>query len=409
MGKLLLAGQDLNNPLLINWPYSSAFEKQHFLDYESLVCEKTHGKVSSTGTNPTVLYLTYNQNFFQCDDEYCPINTTCSCIKALYSNLFYLFTTQCILQNLTTVPQDVNPETEIYLLAANDIWQIQSYSFANLVHLNTLVLSYNIISTIEDDAFLGLNNLTQLYLPYNKLNTIKSSYFKHLDSLIYLELQVNKISYIEPGSFDNLLHLEYLDLSNNQLSYLPDPFLRSQNLVDLYLQNNTLTKLPTTLVAKSPIQLYIRPLDYSYYVTLDLTDNQLTSIPEGFFDSDNMTKKWEYISLESNHLTFLSDELFGDVGSELLVLYIQNNNLTTLSEEMRDDFRSDIEIALHGNPWNCDCKLQWLSTYLYGNGSEPRWWFLDVDPYIVYCDRIDGQVTHIDMPIWNVTDDKFLS
>jgi hypothetical protein len=49
---------------------------------------------------------------------------------------------------------------------------------------------------------------------------------------------------------------------------------------------------------------------------------------------------------------------------QITKLFLQNNNLTSLDQNIV--FRIDElkEVELHGNPWTCDCNVQWIVDHI---------------------------------------------
>ncbi|XP_072013590.1 uncharacterized protein [Amphiura filiformis] len=401
MGNLLTGQFDKD---LINWPYSHNFANQRFLDQSSLVCNKTHGPI------PNWQWPVISFNDFYCDYKYpshCPIN--CSCWELTNHVIATLlgtseFVTDCDWRNITNIPTDIYAGSSGLELQDNKLNRIPAYSFIELVDLKTLDLYANNISEIEDEGFAGLRNLTRLDLRFNKLHTIKKSYFKHLISLVELDLRNNTISNIEQGSFKYLVRLEKLYLNYNRLKHLPDPFLYANQLTILELGANDLHELPLVLVAQAPTRY---DKDYTVYPntepTILLTYNKLKTIPQGWLNSPFMAKTWKRIDLGHNQITSLPKDIFETVRSQLEILYLHNNSLTTLPDGIFNNFPYDVTILLDGNPWNCNCSLQWLSTFLFGN--ESKYEYPTDERYTIYCDQVLGEDVH--RPLQNVSEEEF--
>jgi internalin A len=105
-----------------------------------------------------------------------------------------------------------------------------------------------------------------------------------------------------------------LDLRNNQLTTLPEAIAQLSNLSLLDLSDNQLTRLPEAIAQLSNLS------------GLDLSDNQLTTLPEAIAQLSNLT----VLSLSDNQLTRLPEAIAQL--SNLTVLYLSNNQLTTLPE-----------------------------------------------------------------------------
>ncbi|MBG1240332.1 COR domain-containing protein, partial [Nostoc sp. NZL] len=106
-----------------------------------------------------------------------------------------------------------------------------------------------------------------------------------------------------------LTNLQTLDLSSNQLSSLPPEFVQLTNLQTLYLSNNQLSSLPPEIVQLTNLQ------------TLDLSSNQLSSLPPEIGQLTNL----QTLDLSSNQLGSLPPEI-GQL-TNLQTLYLSNNPL----------------------------------------------------------------------------------
>ena len=119
--------------------------------------------------------------------------TECSCFWKPKTRQFL---TNCSNAELTSVPDNIPPNTTHLILNNNTFYQLRNNSFEKLVKLQWLDVSNCQIYQIEQFAFLGLKNLQTLSLKDNHLNEKKNSYI--------------------PGVFSMLAEkLTFLDISNN--------------------------------------------------------------------------------------------------------------------------------------------------------------------------------------------------
>ncbi|WP_193198371.1 COR domain-containing protein [Nostoc sp. MG11] len=107
-----------------------------------------------------------------------------------------------------------------------------------------------------------------------------------------------------------------LDLSDNQLGSLPPEISQLSNLTRLYLDNNQLGSLPPEICQLSQL------------TTLDLSNNQLGSLPPEICQLSQLTTLY----LHNNQLGSLPPEIYQL--SQLTTLYLHNNQLGSLPPEI---------------------------------------------------------------------------
>ncbi len=174
-----------------------------------------------------------------------------------------------------------------------------------------------------------------LDLSENELNNLPKS-IGNLPNLIRLNLRENKISSL-PESITNLSKLTYLNLSTNQLINLPKNIGNLSNLTHLYLLENQLCSLPQSICDLSSLKyLYLNGNRFSslaecghnkFYslITLGLSDNQFTSLPEWIGQIPSLTQ----LNLSGNQLTELPRWISNI--SNLSLINPDNNPLMDLS------------------------------------------------------------------------------
>ncbi|XP_028315199.1 matrix-remodeling-associated protein 5 isoform X2 [Gouania willdenowi] len=170
----------------------------------------------------------------------------------------------------------------------------------------------------------------KLNLGYNSLTEVEGSEFRSLRQLEMLMLHGNDISTIHPGAFYSLRSLQILKLSYNKLTSVnPGVFEGLVGLIRLHLDHNLID--------------FIEPYSFSGLSSLKLL--QL----EG-----NLLK-------EIHPHTFITVSLLGSFWtSGLKHLHISDNLLEQLpTAALQTTPRLEL-LSLHGNPWTCDCQLQWL-------------------------------------------------
>ncbi|XP_069831545.1 immunoglobulin superfamily member 10 [Dendropsophus ebraccatus] len=167
-------------------------------------------------------------------------------------------------------------------------------------------LGYNSLSKLTEGDFTGLKKLELLMLHSNEIQTIHENAFQDLSSLQVLKMSYNKVKTLHKNTFRGLKSMVRLHMDHNKLEFLsPELFYGLTALKLVHFEGNELRQLHTdTFVTLRFIQIFKTSSIKHIY----LSDNQLSSLPKDMF------------------------------------LYL--NELEGL--------------YLHGNPWSCDCSLQWL-------------------------------------------------
>lgn len=138
-----------------------------------------------------------------------------------------------------------------------------------------------------------------------------------------------------PGSFSKVSALEFLWLNFNEITVMNIKSLAGlANLTELRLQGNKLTSVPWTAFQDTP-KLKI----------LDLKHNRLDVLPEHAL---RHLPALTYLDLSFNQLSIISKDVF------------INWPLYQASEKTweKEGMFSNVVLALHDNPWLCDCRLK---------------------------------------------------
>ncbi|XP_052543444.1 immunoglobulin superfamily member 10 isoform X2 [Tympanuchus pallidicinctus] len=170
-------------------------------------------------------------------------------------------------------------------------------------------LGYNSLLTLTDTDFAGLEKLELLMLHSNEINAIPEKVFRDLRSLQVLKMSYNKVSVLQQDAFYGLKSLVRLHMDHNEIKFVnPNVFYGLTSLRLVHLEGNLLKQLhPDTFVTLSYLQIF----KVSSIKHVHLSDNTLTSLPREMFS-----------------------------------------------------YMSELEsIYLHGNPWACDCDLQWFAEW----------------------------------------------
>lgn len=155
-------------------------------------------------------------------------------------------TVECVNRALTSIPEWVDPETQVLDTSGNDIRTLPSNIFVRvrLTNLQRLYLRECRIDRIDNEALAGLTNLVELDLSYNLLTVVPSASFSYTPFLRDLVLASNPLKTVHSLAFKNTPNLVKLDLSHTQLVEIePKGFRGLELLESLKLNNNQLSTL----------------------------------------------------------------------------------------------------------------------------------------------------------------------
>uniref|UniRef100_A0A8C5TFE6 Leucine-rich repeat-containing protein 32 n=1 Tax=Malurus cyaneus samueli TaxID=2593467 RepID=A0A8C5TFE6_9PASS len=254
------------------------------------------------------------------------------------------------------------PTLRYLSLADNSIVMISHKMFQGSPSLVEIDLQRNIIMEIEEGAFETLANLSKLNLSTNSITCISDFNLRQLE---ILDLSRNSIETFRITKSDDEYSLRCLDLSGNKLLHFP-AFPQVNKLVTLNLSNNLIqltAEFPYNKMdymdsewlgasfylvdqkqSKNRSSLYLSQLVY-----LDLSYNEIKSIPDEFFESMlslhtlNLSKNCLQafaVSYESTLISLTVLDLSYNALQSLLLdaaalpnlkeFHIQNNHLQTL-------------------------------------------------------------------------------
>ncbi|KAM3964079.1 noki protein [Aphomia sociella] len=156
-------------------------------------------------------------------------------------------TVECVDRALITVPEPVDPATQVLDLSGNNLQILPQEAFARtgLVNLQRVYLRNCNIGQIHDRAFKGLTNLVELDLSHNLLTQIPANSFKDVPFLRDLTLAQNPILKVHSDALSNLGSVVKLDLSKCEIRDIAaDAFRNLRSLESLKLNHNKLRDLP---------------------------------------------------------------------------------------------------------------------------------------------------------------------
>ncbi len=213
----------------------------------------------------------------------------------------------------------------------------EQVSAADLAEVASLSFEWSGMTSLKANDFSGLSSLNSLKLHGNSLTALPEGLFQELVNLQILTLDHNSLTGLPPGVFSGLAKLQELSLSNNPLGSLSvDTFSGLTQLQRLQL-SSTLLSVPEGLFK-----------GLSRLEDVFLGDNSLTRLPEKVFNGLGSLRR---LFLYSNKLETLPEAVFNGLSS-LQVLDLNANSLSALPEGVFSGLTSLERLRLGGNPLN---------------------------------------------------------
>lgn len=228
-----------------------------------------------------------------------------------------------------------SPSLESVSLSSNSITKVAQNTFSSCPALAQISLHNNVILEIEDGAFDSLSHLAELDLSKNSIACIADF---NLCSLKVLNLSKNSVELFQSARSADLYNLLTLDLSENKMSHFPQ--LPQKNVLEyLDVSRNRIQSVNLTESPEMRSKAVLTKLKH-----LDLSYNQLRSLPESFF--------YCMLSLKVLKVSYNCISSFSvsaePVLSTLEVLDLSHNSLQSL--RLKDNtLKSLEELCLQGN------------------------------------------------------------
>ncbi|KFM57655.1 Chaoptin, partial [Stegodyphus mimosarum] len=212
------------------------------------------------------------------------------------------------------------PHLSTVVLFGNKINTVESFSFSNCTYLHTIVLSKNNLLSIESSAFHNLNRLSNIFLQDNQLQSFSFDAIASETSKLYLNLSSNALKELNHENTTSLkaLNVRTLDLTNNQISVIPDSFFLtvSRCLLHLLLSKNYISNLP--LVSLPTLQV------------LHLSHNNFDIVDPTVFECCSSV---QILFLNHNNISYIADSAFVRM-ERLRILDLSHNKISFLPADV---------------------------------------------------------------------------
>ncbi|XP_043188828.1 toll-like receptor 6 isoform X2 [Amphibalanus amphitrite] len=295
-------------------------------------------------------------------------------------------------------------------------------ALGRLTLLRRLDLGDNFLSDVAPQSLAELRQLSYLRLAGNQLRNVSAQLLAGQAALTMLDLSRNQIASIESGAFDVASGLRAIRLDANQLRNVNGLLAKLPQLLWLNASDNHIEFFDYALL---PLELrwldlhrnHLKEIGNFYNIeskikleTLDLSFNQVTHISRA-----SVPDSIKYFILASNRLTTVEPGTF-ESKRQLIRADLSSNQLGELDlkavtlpggetpSPVAEDGEQEAELLLAGNPFFCDCEMDWLHTI---NTVLPRRKY----PKVLDLDRVMCRLLHMPnslTPLRNTKPSDFL-
>ncbi|KAF0307009.1 Toll-like receptor 6 [Amphibalanus amphitrite] len=258
-------------------------------------------------------------------------------------------------------------------LSDNRLTQVPE-AVSDLQLLKVLDLGNNYISAVGGAQLAGMQQLFSLRLEGNVLTEVTHDMLRALPHVRILNLSGNRIQRVEPGAFESSGALEAVRLDANQLTQIDGLFAGLSRLRWLNVSDNSIARFDYASVPRGLVwldlhrneitelsnrddiadQMSIRTLDVSFNRLTELSGFHLPRSIELLLANDNLIQSVEQYTF------FLMSNLSR---VDLFANQITNMNLNALRLNMPNETVHMPQFYIGGNPFVCDCNMEWLQRY----------------------------------------------
>ncbi|XP_068617346.1 toll-like receptor 6 [Battus philenor] len=272
-------------------------------------------------------------------------------------------------------------------------------SVRKLRSLRSLDIGNNNISHLSRDNFRGLSELFGLRLVDNKITNLNEDTFEHLSQLQVLNLASNKIKHISSGCFRKNINLKLLRMDGNEITSFEGIFSTLNSLVWLNMSANKIVSFDFKSFPNSLEWLDLHMNYIENFINDDLFSNgnlKLLDLSHNNISQLTVTsipKTVEKLYLNDNYIQHIQVATFSKL-RRLSTVALNNNKLVQVDmnafrlDQIDED--SDLpEFFISGNPFVCDCSMEWIQriNYLSHSRQYPR--VLDLDK--AYCSLVHSR------------------
>ncbi|XP_037080570.1 toll-like receptor 6 [Pollicipes pollicipes] len=240
--------------------------------------------------------------------------------------------------------------------------------------LKVLDLGNNYISSVLGSQVSGMEQLVNLRLEGNVMTSVTHDVLSALPHVRVLNLANNRIRKVEPGAFESNGAMEAIRLDANQLTEMSGLFTGLSRLRWLNVSDNRIGRFDYASVPRGLAWLDLHKNEISELEnrediadqmsirTLDVSFNRLTKL-----SAKNLPKSAELLLLNDNLITSVEHYTFFLMANlsrvDLFANQITRMDLNALRLNMPNGTETVAKFYIGGNPFICDCTLEWLQRY----------------------------------------------
>ncbi|GMR47266.1 hypothetical protein PMAYCL1PPCAC_17461, partial [Pristionchus mayeri] len=244
-------------------------------------------------------------------------------------------------------------------LSRNPLTLLKALLFNETPSLTTLNFARCNISEMEDGVFFGATALRELNLSHNQLKSLHEGWLFGLSSLERLDLSSNLITSIGNQVWIHVPALKTLNLAKNRFRSLPSgAFHPLRRLESLNLASNFLDAFHKTAMA-----------GLDELASLDVSSNHLAAIIEDSALLQGTLPNLTRLNFANNSLRQIPARAFRRFSS-LTSLDLRDNEVTSIAEFAFEPLKLK-QLFLNTSSLLCDCSLSWFAPWVVSS-SLPR-------------------------------------